>query len=145
MNISKFPFTFLLIIFLFSVITGCERAKKTAKRNQYIVQGMQLYRQHCANCHQVDGTGLARLIPPLKDSDYLKEMGPGVLACQIKYGLEGEIVVNGITFNQAMPGIPDLTPLEIAEIVTYVKNTWGGENELFDVKQTERALEECEL
>ena len=108
-----------------------------------MVAGMQIYRQHCANCHQVDGTGLARLIPPLKDSDYLHNLEPAVLACQIRYGLENEIVVNGISFNEKMPGIPTLTPLEIAEIITYVNNTWGDQPGLYDVKRTEKALNNC--
>jgi len=106
---------------------------------------MQLYRQHCANCHQVDGTGLARLIPPLKGSDYLEKLDPAELACQIRYGLEKEIEVNGIKFNEKMPGIPKLTPLEIAEIITYVNNTWGDQPGLYDVKSTERALNACPI
>ena len=104
-----------LIFSVFAVIllgscSGKGGLKEAAKLNQYMVAGMQLYRQHCANCHQVDGTGLARLIPPLKDSDYLQKLKPGELACQIRYGLEKEIVVNGIEFNEKMPAIQKLTP-----------------------------------
>ena len=109
-----------------------------------MVEGMQLYRQHCANCHQVDGTGLAALIPPLNDSDYLQNMEKSSLACQIRYGLNKEIKVNGIGFNQQMPGIPQLQPLEIAEIVTYVKNTWSEDGGLYPVKQAEQDLEKCQ-
>jgi len=108
-----------------------------------MVGGMKLYRQHCANCHQVDGTGLAALIPPLKQADYLQNMEESELACQIRYGLKGEIMVNGVSYNQQMPGIPQLQPLQIAEIITYVKNTWSDDGGLYAVKQAEKDLEEC--
>ena len=123
--------------------TGEGKFKDSVKLNQYMVEGMQLYRQHCANCHQVDGTGLAALIPPLKQSDYLQKMDKSELACQIRYGLNKEILVNGVSFNQQMPGIPQLQPLQIAEIVTYVKNTWSDDGGLYSVKQAEQDLEKC--
>ena len=53
-------------------------------------------------------------------------------------------MVNDVQFNLEMPGLPDLTPLEIAEIVTYVNNTWGDQKGLYDVKAAEKALRSCE-
>ena len=141
-------FKTFLAIFMLLVFGSCisgEKYRETAKLNQYMVQGMQLYRIHCVNCHQVDGTGLARLYPPLKNSDYLQKMDPGDLACQIRNGVEGEMEVNGIVFNQPMPPIPQLTPLEIAEIITYVNNNWGEQKGLYDVKAAESALKNCDL
>lgn len=141
-SIKSSVFITLICIFLESCLGG-GNSREAVKFNQYMVQGMQLYRQHCANCHQVDGTGLANVIPPLKDSDYLKSTDPKDLACQVRYGISNEIMVNGKNFNQPMPGIPQLTALEIAEIVTYVDNVWGNESGLYGVKQTERALNDC--
>lgn len=143
MNTSRVLILSVLTGVLLVSCGGKRSFKEAAKLNQYMVAGMQLYRQHCANCHQVDGTGLAKLIPPLKDADYLQKLDPSELACQIRYGLEKEIQVNGVTFNEKMPGISKLTPLEIAEIITYVNNTWGDQPGLYDVKGTERALNAC--
>ncbi len=108
-----------------------------------MVAGRSLYQQYCINCHQVDGKGLAKLVPPLYQSDYLSAMKPEDLACQIRYGLSDTIYVNDEMYKQAMPSIPRLTPLEIAEIVTYVKNTWGDEPGLYEVKKAEKALQRC--
>ena len=113
------------------------------KLEQYMVGGQKLYLQHCSNCHQSDGAGLAQLFPPLKNSDYLKENFEKAL-CSMKYGLEGEIVVNGVTYNQKMPGIATLTPLEIAEISTYIYNSWGNKRGLIDVKTAEEVLKNCQ-
>ena len=38
----------------------------------------------------------------------------------------------------------DICLLEIAEIITYVNNTWGDPGGLYNVKQTEKALNECQ-
>ncbi len=117
--------------------------KDNVKLEQYMVEGQRLYMQHCSNCHQANGEGLAQLFPPLAGSDYLKENFERSL-CSMKYGLDGEITVNGVTYNQKMPGVPNLTPLEIAEISTYIYNSWGNDRGLIDVKKAEEVLKNCE-
>jgi len=113
------------------------------KQDQYMVGGLRLYEKHCINCHHKNGEGLAKLIPPLAESNYLVEMKWEELACQIRNGLKDTITVNGVIYYQEMPGIPQLTPLEIAELVTYVKNTWGEQDELYEVIAVEKALNDC--
>lgn len=107
---------------------------------QYALEGKILYGQHCANCHKEDGKGLGKLIPPLNPSDYmLADIGRTVRL--IKNGMEGEIMVNEISYNQAMPGNPKLTNIEIAQITTYVYNIWGNEKGLVTIQQVEAFLQ----
>jgi mono/diheme cytochrome c family protein len=63
--------------------------------------------------------------------------------CMMKYGREGEIIVNGKSYVQAMPGIPTLTDLEIAEIGTYIYNTWDHNRGIVDVKEVTPILNDC--
>jgi len=109
---------------------------------QYKIEGAKIYATYCENCHQQDGKGLASLYPPLAGSDYLLENLPRA-ACIIKNGQMKEIVVNGETYNQMMPGNP-ISNLEIAEVLTYVANSWGNEGGLTGVKDVEKWLNECE-
>ncbi|MEQ9467781.1 MAG: cytochrome c [Ekhidna sp.] len=109
---------------------------------QYRVEGAKIYATYCANCHQQDGKGLASLYPPLASSDYLLENLPRA-ACIIKNGQSKEIVVNGVTYNQMMPGNP-ITNLEIAEVLTFIGNAWGNEAGLIGVKDVDKWLGECE-
>lgn len=104
------------------------------KTMQYAIEGKILYEKHCANCHQLDGTGLGRVIPPLVDSDYMRE-DVGRTVKIIKHGLKGEIEVNGIIYNQNMPANPQLTNMEIAQITTYIYNVWGNKQELIDANE----------
>jgi mono/diheme cytochrome c family protein len=111
--------------------------------DQYKVQGMTLYTKHCSQCHQASGEGLASLYPPLKQADYLLEDLPRA-ACIIINGQVQAITVNGKTYNQMMPGVQNLTPLEVAEIMTYITNSWGNAKGLIEVKEVEKWLQACE-
>jgi mono/diheme cytochrome c family protein len=138
------------IIWFLAFNSGCgpdgtnqQSRQEKIKFKQYLIEGKRLYLLHCSNCHQEDGTGLARLYPPLKDSDYMKKNEKEVI-CSIKYGQSGEIQVNGIIYNQLMPGNPRLTNLEIAEIMTYIYSTWGEEEKMFNYLEIGQVLDSCE-
>lgn len=130
----------IILLFLVTSFVGCEQADKRKSLNnirdlktkQYAIAGQEMYLKHCANCHQVDGSGLGLVIPPLKDSDYLKENIARTVRI-IRYGQQGEIVVNGETYNQPMPANPSLTPIEIAQIATYIYTKWGDEEKLISI------------
>jgi len=115
---------------------------KMQKFAKYMIQGKQLYTTHCSNCHQDKGEGLGELFPPLANSDYMLENIPRTI-CGIKNGIKGEIKVNGKTYNQAMPALSRLTNLEIAEISTYVYNSWGNEKGMVEIETVEKVLSNC--
>lgn len=125
----------------FTVPEGLDRATEQRFR-QYAVQGRALYEQHCANCHQADGTGLGTLIPPLAQSDYLQKNEEQVL-CIIRYGAKGPLLVNGIEYNQPMPANPQLSNIEIAEIATYIFNSWGNSEGFVRVQEATETLQDC--
>jgi cytochrome c551 len=125
-------------------LAACDRSTNhSTKFQQYYAQGEQLYIKNCSNCHQKKGGGLGLLYPPLNPSDYMDEHVAEVI-CLMKYGKEGEITVNGKKFNKPMKGNYSLTELEVAEIATYIYNTWGHEQGLIEIKQVNEALKKCQ-
>lgn len=106
---------------------------------KYAIAGKTLYENHCANCHQSNGEGLGNLIPPIKNSDYFKANIPRSIWI-MKYGQKGEITVNGKIYNQEMPSSPKLTPLELAQISTYLLNIWGMEEGKITSSDVEKYL-----
>jgi hypothetical protein len=58
--------------------------------------------------------------------------------------MQGEVVVNGKKYIQPMPGVASLTDLEIAQIATYIYNTWEHQRGLIDVLEANRVLKNCE-
>lgn len=137
----------ILLALVVGSCTGKKDGKLTSSKDevkfeQYLVEGQTLYQMHCSNCHQTEGQGLAKLFPPLAKSDYLmNDINRAI--CIVRNGQQGEIVVNGVTFNQPMPGVPELTKLEIAEILTYVTNSWGNEQGMVTIADVETALSKC--
>ena len=131
----------LLLAFCFSLFS-CG-TKSSPKFRQYYVQGEKLYTKHCSNCHQANGSGLGRVYPPVNTSDYMEANFEEVI-CLIRFGKHGELIVNGKQFNQPMKGIPSLTDLDIAEIATYIYNTWSHERGLVEVKDVSKILENCQ-
>ncbi len=117
---------------------ACNSAEQV-KRDQYYAEGAALYALHCANCHQADGAGMANLYPPLHYLG-LKDR----FICIVKNGISEEITVNGVSYNRPMPANPKLTDLEIAEITTYVYNTWGEETAYTRIDSVKAALNHCQ-
>jgi len=115
----------------------------SAKFKQYYVHGEELYLKHCSNCHQKDGSGLGRVYPPLNTSDFMQENFNEVI-CLMKFGISGELMVNGKQYNQPMKGISTLSDLEIAEIATYIYNTWDHKKGIVEVREASAVLQKCE-
>jgi mono/diheme cytochrome c family protein len=111
----------------------------STKFDQYFIQGEQLYVRHCSNCHQKNGKGLGLIYPPLDTSDYMQNNLEEVI-CLMRNGKSGALYVNGKNFNQAMPGVSTLTDLEIAEIATYIYNSWSHNKGIVDVKMASQIL-----
>ena len=87
--------------------------------------GGRLYTQHCAACHMADGKGDGIRFPPLDESEWVlgeKDVLIGVLL----NGLDGQITVKGETFLGNMPPLDYLTDKEIAEVLTYIRSSFGN-------------------
>ena len=88
--------------------------------------GAKIYSANCSSCHGADGTGTAGAFPPLADNSMVTGSADKVIAA-VKNGLTGETKVNGKTYNGAMPAWKDkLSNAEIAEVVTYIRSSWGN-------------------
>jgi nitrite reductase (NO-forming) len=86
-----------------------------------------LYNGTCSVCHQQNGEGLANVFPPLANSDYL--MADPYRAIEIVLnGMTGPVTVNGTDFNSVMPPMSQLNDDEIANILSFVLNSWGNED-----------------
>jgi mono/diheme cytochrome c family protein len=73
-----------------------------------------------------NGEGVKNAYPPLAKSDYLSKNRKASIS-GIKYGQEGEIVVNGTTYNSTMAPM-GLSDDEIADVMNYINNSWGNTN-----------------
>lgn len=101
-------------------------ASGTLSRDEQIKAGQQLFAGTCSVCHQSNGEGMSGVFPPLAKSEYLAKVSKERLISIPLHGLTGAITVNGKDYNSVMPPMSQLTDDEVANILTYVLNSWGN-------------------
>lgn len=93
-------------------------------------RGKRLF-SNCMTCHQANGRGQPPVYPPLRGSSYV--LGePGRLIRIVLHGLDGEVEVDGVRYNQAMQAPPLATDDDVAAVLTYVRSAWGNNASAID-------------
>lgn len=131
---------FIVIMLGIFLAVSCEN-DHTLEFKRYYSIGAEVYQTHCQNCHGTNGQGLLGLVPPLNDSTYLKN-NKASLACYVRSGLKDTIVINGKTFEDVMPA-NDLAPMQIAQVLTYVGNSFGNKIGTITEEQVTANLAAC--
>src|SRR5690242_10110128 len=108
-----------------NVATEAEAAGKLTKEQQ-IAAGQNLFAGTCSACHQPTGLGLPAAFPPLAGSDFIAHNDKSKIIGIVLNGFTGPIKVNGATFNSAMPPWSHMNDDDLANILTYVFNSWGN-------------------
>ena len=113
------------------------KAAGTLTLQDQIKAGEALFAGTCSVCHQTNGAGIPSVFPPLAKSDFLAADTQRAIGIPL-HGLTGKVVVNGSEYNSVMPPMTQLNDDEIANILTYVLNSWGnpgGSVSVEDVKK----------
>src|SRR5213078_2122451 len=87
--------------------------------------GEALFAGTCSVCHQANGAGLPGVFPPLAKSDFLAADVARATRV-VLHGLNGKVTVNNQDYNSVMPPMTQLNDDEVANILTYVMNSWGN-------------------
>lgn len=103
-------------------------------------KGKRVYMQTCFACHQPTGLGLPGVFPPLAKADYLMEDKERSIRSVVK-GLSGPITVNGKKYNGVMPPVA-LNDEQVANVLTYVRNSWGNSGDPVRVDEVRRVRAE---
>jgi nitrite reductase (NO-forming) len=109
-----------------AAVTEATKAAAAGKLtlDDQIKAGQALFAGTCSVCHQANGEGLPGVFPPLAKSDFLGDAKRIVNI--VLTGLSGKVTVNGKDYNSVMPPMNQLNDDEIANILTYVLNSWGN-------------------
>ena len=94
---------------------------------QQIAAGKTHFNGTCSVCHQETGLGLPGVFPPLAKSDFIAK-DPEQAIHIVLNGLSGKVTVNGKEYDSVMPPMSQLNNDEIANVLTYVFNSWGNKD-----------------
>jgi mono/diheme cytochrome c family protein len=87
--------------------------------------GKSIYKKNCLTCHQADGSGVPNMHPPLGPGSWI-EKAPEELTAIMMKGLSGQIEVDGQVYKNHMPSHARLTDEELADVLTYVRSSFGN-------------------
>jgi mono/diheme cytochrome c family protein len=90
-----------------------------------IGRGQSVYAKYCLTCHQVDGSGVQDMNPPLTRTKWTLG-SKTVMIQQVLKGSSGKVEIDGDTFRNTMPPLKTLTDQQIADVLTYVRNSFGN-------------------
>ena len=106
-------------------------------------KGKAVYMQTCFVCHQPEGQGIPAQIPPLAKSDFLEKMSKEEAIHTVLFGRSGEVVVNGKTYNGIMTPLNYLNDEDVANVLTYVRNSWGNSGEAVSPREVSKVRAEA--
>lgn len=90
-----------------------------------IARGQVVYTKNCLSCHFADGGGVPNMNPPLVKTTYVL----GDKTKLIKVVLNGftqNVEIDGETYSNNMAPHNFLSDQEIADVLTYVRNSFGN-------------------
>ncbi len=90
-----------------------------------IVRGKEVYGLYCQNCHMENGSGMPEVNPPLVKADYMKRPAKDLIIVILK-GSTASLTINGKKYVGAMPAQEYLNDEQIADVLNYIKNSWGN-------------------
>ncbi|WP_373060231.1 cytochrome c [Zunongwangia sp. H14] len=124
------------------VIPASENSTSTSTSplQESMDRGKQVYANICVTCHLPTGKGISGTYPPLDGSNWLTKKRDASIHA-VKYGLQGEITVNGTTYDNMMPPM-GLSDQEVADVLNYVMNSWGNSSEELITTEEVSALKE---
>ena len=93
--------------------------------------GETVFTANCVSCHQATGEGVAGAFPPLAGHvPALYNADRSYPINVLLYGLQGEIQVEGQSYNGVMSAWQQLSDDDIANVLNYVSNSWGNADAL---------------
>lgn len=103
-----------------------ETAKPVAENDPAMVAGKAIYGDRCSACHTPNGEGVAHLFPKLAMAPLINSNDPSSLIRVVLAGSRAG-ATDAAPTAPAMPAFGwNLSDENVADVLTYVRNTWGN-------------------
>jgi mono/diheme cytochrome c family protein len=119
------------------VSTAMITKKQEQAANKPLVQtiapvdsGKIIYETYCLACHQEDGSGVPNMNPPLIKTDWV--LGDSTKLIKVILNGLKDAEINGDTYSNEMPAHDFLTDKQVAEVLTYVRRSFGNKASAID-------------
>ena len=90
-----------------------------------ITRGEVVYKKVCLSCHMIDGGGVPHLNPPLAQTAYVLGDKSKIIYI-VLHGMTDRIPIEDEYYSNNMAAHTDLNNQQIADVLTYVRNSFGN-------------------
>ena len=112
----------------------------SATANPQLADGQTVFNQNCASCHTATGAGQPGVAPPLAANPYVNG-DPKAVIVTVATGMHGAAVMGKSYGAMAMPAWKGtLTPEQIADVVSYIRASWGNTGKAVSTADVNAAL-----
>jgi mono/diheme cytochrome c family protein len=102
--------------------------------------GAKLFGQNCASCHGAAGGGTPNVAPPLAGNPFVSGDATAVIHA-VGNGMHGQTAMGKSYGAVQMPAWKgQLTPDQIAQVVSYIRGSWGNTGQPVTTGQVKAAL-----
>jgi len=105
--------------------TAATKTTSTNTLKSSIARGKTVYGTYCLACHQEDGSGVPNMNPPIINTSWVLG-SKTVLIQQVLKGSANKVEIDGEKFHNTMPPQAQLTDQQIADVLTFVRNSFGN-------------------
>jgi mono/diheme cytochrome c family protein len=102
-----------------------------------IDKGKVVYNNTCATCHMADGLGVQRMNPPLNQTTYVLGDKTRLISIVLN-GFSEDVEINGERYSNTMPAHDFLKDDEIANVLTYIRNSFGNKASVITVADVKK-------
>jgi mono/diheme cytochrome c family protein len=117
---------YISFVFVLLFIAGASAQTNNKLVAASAARGKTVYLQRCMVCHQADGGGVPKLNAPLDGSTAVSGANIAKLVKNIVKGLNDRVEIDGELYENAMPAAADLTDAQIADVLTFIRNSWSN-------------------
>lgn len=114
----------VIVSFFLLATFGFLFAQQSSSKSS-VDSGKKLYEQYCLTCHQADGGGVPKMNPPLINTSYVTGDKTKLVQWVLKGSTEN-VPIDGKYYSNNMPPQATLKDEEIADILTYIRNSFGN-------------------
>ena len=125
----KFINVFFFVLGLFAVNTISA---------QNMSNGKKIYETRCLVCHQADGGGVPNMNAPLDGASNVVGNDIARMVKIIRGGYNERVALDGYYYSNAMTANPDLKDQDIADVLSYIRNTWSNKASKVTLAQVQK-------
>jgi mono/diheme cytochrome c family protein len=120
----KYLFFVMAIVIVAVAITAFTPAQINDVKAS-VKRGEKVYTKVCMPCHMADGGGVPNMNPPLIQTSYVLGDKPKLIGI-VLHGMNERVPIDGDYYSNNMAPHNDLTDQQIADVLTYVRNSFGS-------------------